>query len=109
MLVSCGRLTGTVCTTTGIVIRKMISSTSITSTSGVVLMAETTSSSSSEEPTLIAMAGLRRTRSARHGSGGPELGAHQHAVQLGPEAAHRLHRHLVATDEPVVAEHGRHR
>ena len=43
--------------TTGIVIRKMISSTSITSTSGVVLIAETTSSSSpSAGPTFIAMA-----------------------------------------------------
>jgi hypothetical protein len=42
--------------TTGIVIRKMISRTSITSTSGVVLIAETISSSSpSEGPTLIDM------------------------------------------------------
>ena len=39
--------------TTGIVIRKMISSTSITSTSGVVLMVETTSSSPSGLPTFI--------------------------------------------------------
>jgi hypothetical protein len=40
----------------GIVIRKMISSTSITSTRGVVLMVETTSSSPSGEPTFIATA-----------------------------------------------------
>ena len=46
MLVSFGSVSGTVCVTTGIVIRKMISSTSITSTSGVVLIVETTSSSS---------------------------------------------------------------
>ena len=39
-----GSVTGTVCDTTGIVIRKIISSTNITSTSGVVLMVEMTSS-----------------------------------------------------------------
>ena len=59
MLVSFGSATGTVCVTTGMVIRKMISSTSITSTSGVVLIVETTSSSSLDEPTVMAMAALR--------------------------------------------------
>ena len=46
------------CVTTGIVIRKMISSTSITSTSGVVLMDEFMgcSASSSGAPTVMAMA-----------------------------------------------------
>ena len=46
--------------TTGIVIRKMISSTSITSTRGVVLMAAfiCSSPSSSGEPTLMPMAYL---------------------------------------------------
>ncbi len=45
------------CVTTGIVIRKMISSTSITSTSGVVLMVEFiwSSASSSGDPTAMAM------------------------------------------------------
>jgi hypothetical protein len=53
---SFGRTTGIDVVTTGMVIRKMISSTSITSTSGVVLIVETTSSSSpSSEPTFIAM------------------------------------------------------
>ena len=59
MFVSFGSDSWTVCVTTGIVIRKMISSTSITSTSGVVLIVEMAScSSSSAEPTLIAMAKL---------------------------------------------------
>src|SRR5439155_25906737 len=44
----------TFCTTTGMVMRKMISSTSITSTSGVVLICEFRSSSSAC-PTCIAM------------------------------------------------------
>ena len=106
MLVSFGSCTGTVCVTTGIVIRKMMSSTSITSTSGVVLMAETTSSSSP-------------SRADGHGHGGSSglsaaparlhARAHQHAVQVGAEAAHRFHRHLVAAHQPVVAEHRRHR
>ena len=52
-----GNATGTVCVTTGIVIRKMISRTSMTSTSGVVLIVDTTSSSpDSEAATLIAIA-----------------------------------------------------
>src|SRR4249919_2348865 len=55
-LVSLGKDSWIVWVTTGIVIRKMISSTSITSTSGVVLIVETTSSSSLAEPTFIAMA-----------------------------------------------------
>jgi hypothetical protein len=42
--------------TTGMVIKKIISSTNITSTKGVVLIAEITASSSSElEPTFMAM------------------------------------------------------
>src|SRR5688572_6017052 len=86
--------------TTGTVIRKMISSTSITSTSGVVLIAETTSSSSSPIAgvlTFIAMASGLRARTRE-----------QHGVQIGAEAAHLLHRRLVAADQPVVAEHRGH-
>src|SRR5580765_4367904 len=102
MLVSFGSVIGTVCVTTGMVIRKMISSTSITSTSGVVLIAETTSSSSpSLEPTFIAMAASSLRRGAL--AARTDLGAHQDAVQVGAEAAHRLHRDLVAADQPVVA------
>src|SRR5271156_2993131 len=56
--VSFGSSTCTVLVTTGMVMRKMINSTSMTSTSGVVLMEELKSSSSpSEDPTFIAMVG----------------------------------------------------
>src|SRR4051812_45813942 len=106
MFVSLGNCTGIVCVTTGIVIRKMMSRTSITSTSGVVLIAETTSSSSPSAPTVIAMAG---SSAVRRDGGRDRPRAHQHAVEVGTEAAHRLHRDLVAADEPVVAEHCRHR
>ena len=58
---SFGSSTGTDVTTTGIVIRKMISNTSITSTRGVVLIVEMGSSSSAQEPTFIAMAYPRAT------------------------------------------------
>ena len=56
MLVSLGRVIAIDCVTTGMVIRKMISSTSITSTSGVVLIVLVTSSSSPPEPMFMAMA-----------------------------------------------------
>src|SRR5918993_5882365 len=104
MLVTLGSCTAIVCVTTGMVIRKMMRSTSITSTSGVVLMAETTSSSSPPEPTFIAMAASRSSALCRRGG---HAGAHEDAVQVGAEAAHRFHRDLVAANQPVVAEHGR--
>src|SRR5512140_981674 len=94
-LISFGSCTGMDVVTTGTVIRKMISSTSMMSTSGVVLIAEIASSSSPlPGPTVIAMTsrlgcGLRR--------------GEQYGVQIGREGAHRLHCRLVATDEPVVA------
>src|SRR5258708_2569751 len=97
--VSFGNCTGIDVVTTGIVIRKMISRTSITSTRGVVLMVETPSSSPLEERTFIAMAsapdGLRSV-------------AEQHGVEVGAEAADPVHGVLVAADEPVVAQHRRH-
>src|SRR5665213_765206 len=96
---SFGNCTGTELRTTGTVIRKMIKSTIITSTSGVVLMVEIGSSSSPDEPTFIDM-GLRPCRWLRC--------RQQHRVQVGGEAAHALHRGLVAADQPVVAEHRRH-
>src|SRR5438105_6012341 len=108
MLVSLGSCIATVCVTTGIVIRKMINSTSITSTNGVVLMLETTSSSPPLSlPTFIAMIGSYAK--SRACASAYRLGTHQHAMQVGAEAAHRFHRHLVATHQPVVAEHRRHR
>src|SRR5512138_3807121 len=95
---SFGSSTGIDVTTTGMVIRKMISSTSMTSTSGVVLIVEIASSSSAG-PTLIAMASRLR---------GNLRGREEHRVQLAAERAHLLHHRLVAPDEPVVSEHRRH-
>src|SRR5471032_1661819 len=89
--------------------RKMMSSTSITSTSGVVLMAAITSCSPSATswPTVIAMA------LSRGGRGGRALrdaaAAHEDHVQVGAERAQLLVGDLVAAHEPVVAEHRRHR
>src|SRR5512138_3943887 len=83
------------CVTTGIVIRKMISSTNITSTSGVVLMVEfiCSSLSSSGEPTVIAIAvSVGGDRSA--------LACEQDVVQVARERAHALHHQLVAADQP---------
>src|SRR6185436_10942797 len=101
---SFGNCTGIDVVTTGMVIRKMISSTSMTSTSGVVLIVETISSSSPlDEPTFIAMAsdpGWCR-RSLR--------GAQQHGMKICAEAAHHVHRRLVAADQPVVAQDRRYR
>ena len=56
MFTALGRSSFTVFLITGMVIRKMISSTNMTSTSGVVLMSDIRSvPSSSDAPTLIAM------------------------------------------------------
>src|SRR5258706_6846531 len=94
-----GRSTGMFWMTTGIVMRKMISSTSITSTSGVVLICEFSSSSLSC-PTVIAMSGRLVRRMAA---------AEQRNLQLVAEAATVPHRAVVASPQPVVAEHRRHR
>src|SRR4030095_2020479 len=95
---SFGNCTGMLFRTTGTVIRKMISSTSITSTSGVGLIVETAPGASSPpgDPTFIAMA-LRLRGGGRR--------RQQHGVELGAEAAHRFHHRLVAADQPVVAQH----
>src|ERR1700730_16831779 len=101
---SFGSVTGMEVVTTGIVIRKMMSKTSITSTSGVVLIAETTSSSSpSLGPTLIAMIYLSTLHRRRfHGD------TEQHRMQVRAEPSHAIHCRLVAAAQPVVAEHRRH-
>src|SRR5882724_1235920 len=96
---SSGRSTGMFCTTTGMVMRKMMSSTSITSTSGVVLIWEFRSSSSAC-PTCIAMSGRLVLGVAA---------AKERHLEAAAEAAHLLHRDAVPAHEPVVAEHGRHR
>src|SRR6478736_6673645 len=90
---SFGNSTGIDVVTTGMVIRKMISSTSITSTSGVVLMVEMVSSTSPPgEPTFIAM--------ASDPGGRLRGGGEQHGVQVHAEAAHHVHRRLVPTHQP---------
>src|ERR1700730_46389 len=55
ILTAFGRTTGTVLVITGIVMRKMMSSTSMTSTSGVVLILAITLGSSEPGPTVIDM------------------------------------------------------
>src|ERR1700751_2754021 len=96
------------CVTTGIVIRKMISRTSITSTRGVVLMVELTSSSSplSPGPTFIDMrfpSRYRRSRETRVSA----LAGQQDVVQVAGEGTNLFHHRLVAANQPVVAHDGR--
>src|SRR5882762_258767 len=63
MLTAFGRSTGTLLLMTGIVTRKMMSNTNMTSTSGVVLILDITPCSSEEPPTFIAILQfLTRTR-----------------------------------------------
>src|SRR5882672_2502376 len=88
---SFGSCTGTVWVTTGIVMRKMIKRTNMTSTRGVVLMLETTSSSSPDAPTFIAMVA---SRSCSVGTA-----AEQQRVHFDGEGANALHRGLVAADQ----------
>src|SRR5476649_2601266 len=96
------------CVTTGIVIRKMINSTSITSTRGVVLMVEVTSSSSplSPGPTFIDMrVPSRYRRSSKNASSA--LAGQQDVVQVAREGTNLFHHRLVAAHQPVVAHDGR--
>src|SRR3954469_14277590 len=93
---SLGSCTGIEVVTTGIVIRKMISSTSITSTSGVVLMVEMTSSSDAG-PTAIAMANA--PVGGRGRSGGLAGRTDDDGVQLVGEFAHFVHHGLVAAGQ----------
>src|SRR6516225_8143304 len=74
MLTAFGSCTGTVLVITGMVIRKMMRSTSITSTSGVVLMLAI-APPSSPPPTFIAI-----FRSSRAAPQGTNRGARRHPV-----------------------------
>src|SRR5215470_19676418 len=76
MLTALGRSTFTVLLMTGMVMRKMMSSTSMTSTSGVVLMFDMTLCSSEDPPTDIAMAydSLRDGAQALGARGRPATG-----------------------------------
>src|ERR1700743_1576016 len=96
------------CVTTGIVIRKMISRTSITSTRGVVLMVELTSSSSLLSlPIFIAMRIPSRS-GVQTENASSALASQQDVVQVAREGANLFHDRLVAADQPVVAHDGRH-
>src|SRR5512141_933691 len=90
---SLGKDTGIEVVTTGMVIRKMISSTSITSTRGVVLIAEMTSSSPpSDGPTAMAMAIAPAVAGGRlRGLSGR---AHDHGVEFLAELTHFVHHRL---------------
>src|SRR5690242_2816799 len=119
MLTALGSTTGTFLLITGIVIRKMISSTSMTSTSGVVLMAAMTVCSSSEPgPTLIdinqclaklgSLLAYRRGR-GRRGPGATHLvaadarAADQIGMQVAGKVPERVLQALVTSEEPVVS------
>src|SRR5882762_6046094 len=71
ILTAFGRETGTVLVITGIVMRKMMSSTSMTSTSGVVLIFDITVTSSELAPTLIDMSYSSRDALAAAGRAPP--------------------------------------
>src|SRR4051812_20957166 len=100
-----GSLTGTVFIATGMVIRKMMSMTSMTSTSGVVLIVELTSSSPepSAGPTLIDITCLLQWRWRRASNNART--SDQHRVDVGAEVADILERDLVAANQPVVGQH----
>src|ERR1700712_4447911 len=105
MLRSLGSSSVIDCVTTGIVIRKMISKTSITSTRGVVLMLELTSSSPSLSPPpgpiFIAIGFPSRYRRSWNPSSA--RAGQQHVVQVARERTHFFHYRLVTTHQPVVA------
>src|SRR5882724_2915431 len=119
ILTAFGRSTGTVLLITGMVMRKMISSTSMTSTSGVVLMLDITVFSSELPPTLIDMVsphslaerrrlGGRRTRTAA--TLAPHAGtAHQVGMQVAGKVTQGILQELVAAEQPVVTHDRRYR
>src|SRR5580700_1807992 len=121
MLTALGRSTFTVLLITGIVIRKMMSITSMTSTSGVVLMLDITDPPPPPpEGMLIAMVdyscrwrpiagrrslpddrgrlGRRRTGTACCGAAVHAHAAHQVRMQIGGEVAQRVLQDLVAAE-----------
>src|SRR6267154_137076 len=137
ILTALGRSTGTVLLITGMVMRKMISSTSMTSTSGVVLMFDITVVSSELPPTLIDMVspralralskrgatvrpGPRNSLAEGRGLGGrrtrtaatlaPHAGtAHQVGMQVAGKVTQGILQELVAAEQPVVTHDRRYR
>src|SRR5215471_17869269 len=128
MLTAFGRSTFTVFVITGIVMRKMMSSTSITSTSGVVLMVAIMPPLC-PSPTFIDMVSYslksapgrpvgrpsQSSANARGGLGRRRTGAtaagatldlhapYEVGMQVAGEVPQRVLEHLVAAEEPVVA------
>src|SRR5258706_6943165 len=116
ILAAFGSSTLTTLVITGMVIRKMISNTSITSTRGVVLIVEMTSSSP-PPPTFIPMfygpcvvpgrsllAGRASGHARVHAPSADHVG-----VQVAGEVLHTGANGLVAAQQPVVSEHRGHR
>src|SRR5262245_32224240 len=125
MLTALGSTTGTFLLITGMVIRKMIRSTNMTSTSGVVLMAAMTVCSSPESgPTLIdinqclasspGLLAYRRGRGRRrpgtaHLVAADARAAHQVGMQVAGKVPERVLQAFVAAEEPVVSHDRGHR
>src|SRR5580658_10609417 len=122
MLTAFGSCTGTVLVITGIVIRKMISSTSMTSTNGVVLMVAIALCSPEAGPTLIDIAGYSGLLAERRGLGRCRTGptghsragvdahaTHQIGMQIAREVPHHVLQHLGAAEQQVVAPYRWHR
>src|SRR5258706_4136988 len=107
MLLATGRVIGTDLITTGMVIRKMIKSTSMMSTNGVVLMVELISSSSS--PPLGKLIDMTNVLSNYAKFSGLALGRQQIGLEFVRKGAELLGQPLVAANQEVVAEHRRHR
>src|SRR5450830_1242885 len=107
-LVSSGRVIFCSLSTTGLVIRKMISRTNMMSTRGVVLISDITwSSPPLSEPTDIDMVLAYFFGCAGSGVSGGHGAGDQHRVHVSREGTHFFHRGLVKTNQPVVTQNGR--
>src|SRR5262245_7826138 len=104
-LISSGRLIFCSLRTTGLVIRKMISRTSMMSTSGVVLISLLSCSSPPvSEPTDIDMVLTYFFRRSSVRSG--HCAGDQHGVHVSREGTYVFHCGLVTTQQPVVTQNG---
>src|SRR3954462_2459199 len=95
----------TACLSTGTVIMKIMSSTSMTSTSGVMLISFITSSVSSWVPKAISASLLHRHHLGGVAAGHPRAGD-EGGMQVVGKAVQLVQHALVAAHEGVVAQHG---